>query len=87
MFWELFLDLGNRHGYLMCVFKDVRSLSTFIESPMNITKRKIVVNQSSSKIDETSSLIDSKKLFWRIIEILQRPSDIVFLDECGFDNF
>ena len=54
---------------------------------MNITKRKIVVNQSSSKIDETSSLIDSKKLFWRIIEILKRQSDIVFLDECGFDNF
>ena len=26
-------------------------------------------------------------MFWRLIEILQRPSDIVFLDECGFDNF
>ena len=24
---------------------------------------------------------------FRVIELLQRPSDIVFLDECGFDNF
>ena len=31
--------------------------------------------------------VDTNKLFWRIIEVLQRPSDIVFLDECGFDNF
>ena len=31
--------------------------------------------------------IDTHKLYYRIIEILQRPMDIIFLDESGFDNF
>lgn len=31
--------------------------------------------------------IDTNKLFWRVIQILYQPSDIVFLDEAGFDNF
>lgn len=32
-------------------------------------------------------MIDTHKLYFRIIEILQRPMDIIFLDESGFDNF
>ena len=31
--------------------------------------------------------MDANKLFLRMLEILNQPLDILFIDEAGFDNF
>ena len=54
---------------------------------MDVTKRKIKVSQSSKKVSGDLQQVDTVKLFLRVLEILNRPMDIVFLDEAGFDNF
>ena len=32
-------------------------------------------------------MLDGNKLFFRVLDIMNRPNDIVFLDESGFDKF
>ena len=38
-------------------------------------------------MDYKQTVIGKKKLFLRLIENLNNYSDIIFLDETGFDNF
>ena len=41
----------------------------------------------ATSIDFDKQAVDSHKMLLRLISILNQPCDIVFLDECGFDNF
>ena len=54
---------------------------------MDLTQRKIKVSQSSKDIDEQCLINGTQKLLLRVLSILSKYMDIVFLDEAGFDNF
>ena len=52
-----------------------------------MSKKIIQIKQKAKTITEQESIILTKKLFLRIIDLLHTPSDIISIDETGFNNF
>lgn len=52
-----------------------------------MTQKIIKIKQSTKKIDDLEKDILIKKMFFRIIDLLHIPSDIISIDETGFNNF